>query len=85
MHIGMEAGLEENVAQNIALDLVEGVRVGWKRSESLMVGGNELGHHPYHVGFTWNSRGVEDFVRNRNRNNTSPLSILITQKNLDLI
>ena len=74
MHIGMEAGLEENVAQNIALDLVEGVRVGWKRSESLMVGGNELGHHPYHVGFTWNSRGVEDFVRNRNRNNTIVVS-----------
>jgi hypothetical protein len=45
-----------HMAQSIALDLLDGVRVGWQRSEQMTVEGTYIGHHSNHVFFTWNAR-----------------------------
>lgn len=66
-HIDMEVGSDRNVAQNIALDLTDGVGIGWQRSEFLTGYGHQLGYHPHHVYFAWNSRGITDAKNSRSR------------------
>ena len=67
IHVDVAAGKSKHIAQSIALDLTGGVRVGWQRSEFPMAEGNMLAHHPSHVFFVWNTRGVSGAKRNRNR------------------
>lgn len=65
-HDAIEAGLQ-NVAQNIALDIVGGVRIGKQRSEICGVKGDEFGQHPNHVYFMWNKRAQKSMEDNKNR------------------
>ena len=66
-HIDMEVGSDRNIAQNIAMDLTDGLRIGWQRSEFLTGYGHQLGYHPHHVYFAWNIRGVTDAENSRSR------------------
>ena len=66
-HDAVESGLQ-NIAQNIALDLVGGVRVGKQRSELFTPFGAMIGHYPDHVFFSWNCKSFEYLQGDRNRN-----------------
>jgi len=57
------------VAQNIALDIIGGVRFGNQRSETILCNGEGLGFHPDHIFFSWNRRGTVYQSGNRNRSN----------------
>jgi len=65
IHLEMDEGGLVPVAQAIALDMVGGIHIGWQRSDSW--GWGFLGHHPDHVYFAWNGRGVAHARENRNR------------------
>ncbi len=69
----VEYGLE-SVAQNIALDVVGGVRFGKQRSEAHGVVSGEYGQHPEHVFFSWNSRAQECLKSNKNSVNNYIIS-----------
>ena len=60
-------GSGRHIAQGIALDLLDGVRIGWQQAESHTPEGAELGHFPNHVHFAWNERAESYVERNRNR------------------
>lgn len=66
IHLDAIEGGVQNVAQNIALDIVGGVRIGKQRSETWCVAGDEFGHHPDHIYFTWNKRTRKSMEDNRN-------------------
>lgn len=68
VHYDAEESVLQNVAQNIALDIVGGVRVGKQRSEIMGIAGEGPGYHPDHIFFSWNDRGSEYLMNNRNRN-----------------
>jgi len=55
------------LAQNIALDFLDGIHVGKQRSEDLGWEQSQVGCHPNHVFFAWNPRGGIDLEKNRNR------------------
>jgi hypothetical protein len=65
IHLEMDEGGLVPVAQAVALDMVGGIHIGWQRSDSW--GWGFLGHHPDHVYFAWNGRGVAHARENRNR------------------
>ncbi len=66
-HDAVECGLQ-NIAQNIALDFEDGVRVGKQGSEFYIPFGAMIGYYPDHIFFSWNSR-MPTFLRaDRNRN-----------------
>jgi hypothetical protein len=65
VHFEPEEG--RHLPQSLALDLVEGIRLGKQRSENLGWEGSCVGYHPNHVFFTWSRRGIEDLLRSRNR------------------
>ena len=67
VHMDIFGGEDRHVAQNIALDLTDGVRIGWQHAELHMAEGVELGFFPNHVRFTWNARAESYAERNRNR------------------
>ena len=66
-HDAVESGLQ-NIAQNIALDFVGGIRVGKQRSEFDSPVTNMLGNYPDHIFFSWNSQAPLYLKGDRNRN-----------------
>lgn len=65
-HDAIECGLQ-NIAQNIALDFVDGVRVGKQGSEFYIPFGAMIGYYPDHIFFSWNSRMPTYLQADRNR------------------
>ena len=70
VHVDVAGTKELYVAQNIALDLSGGVRIGWQRSEFRMEDAGEIGEFPNHVHFTWNTRGKDEAEITRSRINS---------------
>jgi len=66
-HDAVECGLQ-NIAQNIALDFVDGVRVGKQGSEFYIPFGAMIGYYPDHIFFSWNSRTHTYLQADRGRN-----------------
>ena len=62
-----EEGYYRDIAQSVALDLSDGIRLGKQRSENLGWEGSQLGYHPDHVFFTWGNRSITDLVNSQNR------------------
>lgn len=68
-----EAGVL-NVCKAIALDSLDGIMVGFQRSEMSGTKGMFLGLHPHHVLFTWNKRGISSLADSENINYCSIIS-----------
>jgi len=68
IHIDAIEGGLQNIAQNIALDLVGGIRIGKQRSEWPCLVSDLSGCYPDHVFFSWNSQAPMFLGKNRNSN-----------------
>lgn len=68
IHLDPIEGGIQNVAQNIALDFVGGIRVGKQRSELFILVSDMIGYYPEHTYFSWNSRAPLYLEGDRNRN-----------------
>jgi len=65
VHVDVAGANDRHIAQNIALDLIGGVRVGWQRSEQVSLDGWDIGHLSNHAYFTWNKRALADAEADR--------------------
>ena len=74
VHLDVGNGHNRYIAQNIALDLTDGVRIGWQNAELYVAEGAELGAFPNHVRFFWNRSGESHAKRNRSRINSLVIS-----------
>lgn len=68
IHIDAIEGGLQNIAQNIALDLAGGIRIGKQRSEWPCLVSDLSGCYPDHVFFSWNSQAPMFLEKNRNSN-----------------
>lgn len=68
IHIDAVEGGLQNIAQNIALDLAGGIRIGKQRSEWPCLVSDLSGCYPDHVFFSWNSQAPMFLEKNRNSN-----------------
>jgi hypothetical protein len=68
-----EAGFNP-ICKAITLDVLDGVLVGYQRSELFGPKGLFFGDFPHHIFFSWNKRGVEKLIENYNRNNSYVVS-----------
>jgi len=68
IHIDAIEGGLQNIAQNIALDLAGGIRIGKQRSEWPCLVSDLSGCYPDHVFFSWNSQAPMFLEKNRNCN-----------------
>ena len=68
IHIDAVEGGLQNVVQNIALDLVDGIHIGKQRSEWSVPITDTIGYYPDHVFFSWNSRSPLYLDGGKNRN-----------------
>ncbi|MFZ3122418.1 MAG: hypothetical protein WA104_03510 [Thermodesulfovibrionales bacterium] len=68
IHIDAVEGGLQNIAQNIALDLAGGIRIGKQRSEWPCLVSDMSGCYPDHVFFSWNSQAPMFLEKNRNSN-----------------
>lgn len=74
IHLEFEIGPDRVLAQNIALDLAGGLRVGWQHSEILTGQAHALGYRSHHVHFAWNARGSSGAENRRNQIDSAVVS-----------
>ena len=67
IHVDISVGTSDHIAQNIALDITNGIRIAWQRSEFLPNFGGYLGWYPCHVFLSWNARANLPLNQNKSR------------------
>lgn len=67
VHVLIEEGGVENVAQRAALRVEGGVTIGRQRSDHFVGGATRLGHYPTDMFLTWNDSAVDAVVSSRSR------------------
>ena len=69
IHIENAEGEPRGIPQRIAMDNVNGVRIGKQRSENLGRHQTMLAFHPNHIFFTWGTASIHDLLQSHNRIN----------------
>lgn len=67
IHFEMEEGYTRNIAQNITLDLLNGIHVGKQRSQISCQEFAPYGFYPRHVFFSWNKQVSSNLKDSRSR------------------
>ena len=67
IHVDISVGTPTHIAQNIALDIKNGIRIAWQRSEFLPNFGIYLGWYPCHIFLSWNARANLPLTQNKSR------------------
>ena len=67
IHVDISEGSSIHIAQNIALDIRDGIRLAWQRSELLPNYGALIGWNPSHIFLAWNARADLPLTQNRSR------------------
>ena len=67
VHADIAGAKDYHLAQSVAFDLLDGVRVGWQRSEPSTPEATEVGHHSNQVYFPWSARVLAGATETRSR------------------